>query len=221
MDYKREIEDYTLFINSYFPESLFNKQFNFVRKKTDLLFRSIEMTDIILDYTSYNENINKILLNDYKHLLLKLLYISPVNDSYFLAMTFRGLSESLLRIFLSINVGSDYSLSHIKSLSYRNLWPECNQIAKQIGCKQSLDKLNNIFKDNSIVIHNKDSKQTSINYLENIMENESYSFSLKAYNRILNDITTFTLDFFPIIFDLNYDLFSMNQKHAYKKIYKF
>ncbi|ALV20715.1 hypothetical protein [Carnobacterium antarcticum] len=220
MNYKKEIEDYTLFINSYFPESLFNRQFNFVRKRTDLLFRSIEMTDIVLDYT-YNENIEMELLNDYKHLLLKLLYISPVNDSYFLAMTFRGLSESLLRIFLSINVGSAYSLSYIKSLSYRNLWPECNQISKHIGCKQSLDKLNNIFKDNSNVIHNKNSTQTSINYLENIMENESYSFSLKDYNRNLNDISNFTLDYFPIIFELNYDLFSMNQKHAYKEIFKF
>lgn len=220
MDYRREIVDYKLFISSYFPESAFNRKFNYVRKNTDLLFRSIEMTDIVLDYT-YNENIEPELLNDYKNLLLRLMYISPVNDSYFLAMIFRGLSEALLRIFLSINVGPDYSLSYIKSLSYRNLWPECNQISKHIGCKTNIDKLNNIFKDNSNVIHNKNSKQSTVDYLENIMENDTYSFSIKDYNRNLRDIATFTLDYFPILFDLNYDLFSMNQKHLYKGIFKF
>lgn len=218
MNYPDEIEDYKLFVSSYYPESLFNDQLPALKSRIILIFKAIDMIDVLSDYT-YNEQISNELLNDLKYLLLKLLYVSPINDSYFLALTFRGIAEAELRIFLSVKEGSGYSTEQIKRLSYRDLWSECNQLAKDMNCKIIADKVNNIFKDNSLIIHNKDSSHNTINYLENVMEDQIHSYPLKDYNRNIIDISQFVLDYFTDIFDLNYDLLSMNQKHIFKKIY--
>lgn len=218
MNYENELRSYHQYINAYYPQSLIVTQFRKYQSDFLLVFKSLNMIEVVSDY-SYNECICNDLLADIENLLLKLMYITPTNDSFYISTTFRAISEACLRLFISTSEENNLSTEKIKMLAYRHLWAECKKVKKTEKCKINLDRLNMMFRLNSDEIHNKELIENHIDYLESIMEQEKYSYNYSDFQRNIKDIHEFIVIHLPDLYYINYDLISTPHKHLYRLVF--
>lgn len=187
---------YRTFISVNFPNSIFTKNIMDPKKTTEKqiltsIFKSIQLVTMYSDHEDVSI-IMKSLLLDLKMSIIRLLYILPLNDKFFYSSILRQISELCLKIKYS-EINPDYNYEQISTISYRFLWDECIKLnIKDLPSqKDTLNHINQIYKERSDVIHDKKRKfDNSINYLSILL-----CTSQEQDVKILNKNTSLFLKF--------------------------
>lgn len=175
MDLKSEYKSYLEFMENYFPRSSMSKQAK-VEKIKEIIhfnFKAIKVLDIYFHIDSIDIDTKK-LINDLRFYFMRLLYILPTNDYFFIDVVLRAMSENLLRI-VYISTHENLTYNDVISCNYRKLWKEGIKTTNAFQIyNHSLSNVNRIFGSKSSTIHSSQNEyDNQIKYLVNIMENDT------------------------------------------------
>lgn len=212
---ENEFNDYKKYILAQFPNSVLNTDINDYKKEIILIFKSIKFIEILISEES--DKNKRDLLNDLYHLYFKLLYILPVNDNYFISLSFRGLSEAILRFYL-LQYDSDLPMEKLRRESYRHLWEKVKKTTNYKHLKLSVDQLNTTFGQNSNIIHNKEPSTDIIYFLNQIMCGET-RIKKNTLNSTIKQISVATIDSLFLICNFRFDKLSTHNKRMFKIIF--
>lgn len=213
MDIKREYEKYLLFVETYYPKSSINEENNKLKLK-EIIFAILKTINSLETYSYINKfppNARH-LIADLKMYFLRLLYILPVNDYYFIEALLRSISENLLRIVYSEAFPKE-KIERIKKLQYRDLWKNgIKKTAIFTFYKSALSNVNNIYQQKSDTIHtNQSNYKNEIDYLVNLMI-EGSQIKTKQLRSDVRTLSNFVIVDTRTLFDIKEQDLTLQQK---------
>lgn len=175
MDLKDEYQRYLRFIKNMYPRSSLLKegQLNKFSNIIHINLKAIKLLNTYFEIDCIDQD-TKLLINDLRFYFMRLLYILPTNDFYFIDVILRTMSENILRIiYVTTHEGTSYD--NIITFSHRQLWNngiKCTETYHTY--KEAISSLNRIYGTKSSTVHSSQNKyDNTINYLVNLMEKDT------------------------------------------------
>lgn len=212
-----EYKDYQRFVNTYFPNSGLNENIQFLKKNIKSVFKCLYLIEILKD--SVKSEVSKAqyqIILDSEPIFLRLLYILPAQDKYYVSLGFRATAENILRICL-LSDSEDETIENARNSQYRFLWSSIKEKKVYTDHKLTLDKINDIFGKSSNIIHNKVPETEIINYLEEFMSGTT-SYSINDMNNRLSTITTAFFDIVFSVYPLSYTFLSSHSTRVLRDL---
>ncbi|WP_368252053.1 hypothetical protein [Enterococcus sp. 2201sp1_2201st1_B8_2201SCRN_220225] len=193
----KEFESYKQYCLEYFPKSDFNNEIHFLRKNITRIFKCIYLVQVVKDSVKYGvSDAQYEIVLDSEYILIRLLYILPHQDRYFVFLGFRAIAENILRICWLTE--SSNKIIDARNSQYRFLWSDIKKKKIYKDHKEILNQINDIFGKSSNIIHNKVPEKKIISYLTDLQEGTT-RISNEELNKRINAITS---SFFDIIFSV-------------------
>lgn|GEM_PF-6464402 len=216
-----EYTSYLNFVEEHYPFS------SMVKANSENKFREIVTNSLkaikILEVCNSHEQIHediKILTDDLKMYLLRLLYILPTNDYFFVDTLLSSISENLLRIAYKIAFPTE-SVESIKKLNHKKIWKEgikTNAIYKDHN--EILTGINRIFGDKSSTVHSTQKDyDNQVDYLINLMRKET-KMSLRKLNSDIKVVYNFLSHDLLSLLHINETNLTLQQSIVLKKVTK-
>lgn len=216
--FDREYDAYVEFIKEYFPKSSFLNEIGIYKKNISKIFKAIKMIEVVKDIET-NDDLTTELLDDISLLFSRLLYIMPTNDYYFISVVFRGLSETILKLFYH-QAYPEKSSREVRNINYRNLWGNGIKNSDIYNMhKTHLDKLSSLFVEHSNSIHIKNKLVEPIPFLTSIAEGETKMKSQKLNSHIFQVVLP-VIDYFGILLYMDINKLPMFNRRLYRDILK-
>src|SRR5699024_965595 len=119
MSISEDYEKYLEFVQEYYPKSSMNYsiQSDVFKKIIFTILKTIKLWDLYDDIDEIHSEYRN-MMQDLKMYLIRLLYILPTNDYFFIDSLMRSMSENVLRILYSI-LFPRASAESVATLSYR------------------------------------------------------------------------------------------------------
>lgn len=220
--YRSEITEYKNFCKTFFRDSYILSHFQ--NKQLLLMFQMLTVFNVISDYDVDNSLAVRTQSQKAQESTLRLLYAIPTCEGLFISTCFRQLSEELLKIVYAKAFNCSITSESLSKLKYRHLWNDGVKSAllyqKNSKLKKVLDQINNIFKEKSDSLHSKDSNlNNSTVYLQQIIT-DGTDLSQKNLYSTITIIASFTIDWLPIICNLDINLMTMSQRSSFLEMVK-
>lgn len=202
----KEFESYKEFCLEYFPKSDFNNEIHFLRKSVTRIFKCIYLVQVVKDSVKCEVSEAQYeIINDSEYILLRLLYILPHQDRYFVFLGLRAIAENILRICWLTDSSSN--ISDARNSQYRFLWSDIKKKKIYKDHNEILNQINDIFGKSSNIIHNKVPEKNIISYLTELQEGIT-RISNEDLNKRINTITNTFFDIIFSIYPLNHQTMS-------------
>lgn len=206
------MNEYDIFLKKYFPQINNNPLFNDVYK---LVCKNNILTDIYLKYSKINAERNILFLNRYKWWLNKILLYLPLNDGIGINAAIRYSIEQLLKFFYSICF--KLSIEKINQTSYRHIKEDLKLRNSSIRVKnESLECLYTYYAKYSNDVHDKNTNNREIGFLETIIKSDS-----KFINQVHIDLINITKQFDAImiyLFNITANNLSLAETHQLQRV---
>lgn len=220
--YKGEIIEYKNFCKTFFRDSYILNHFQ--NKQLLLIFQMLTVFGVTSDYDVNNSLAVRTQSKKAQESTLRLLYAIPTCEDLFISACFRQLSEELLKIVYAKTFNNSVTSETLSGLKYRHLWNDgvksTSLYQNDSNFKKILDQINNIFREKSDSLHSKNSNlNNSTVYLQQIIT-DGTDLSRKNLYSTITTISSFTIDWLPILCNFDINLMTMSQRSLFLNMVK-
>lgn len=216
------IKDYMKFVQKNFPHSSVINEFN--TQQFNEVYYSIQKIifhcDLCLDIMSDKGDIA--FIKEIRNSFFELLYIIPLHDTFLTSSVLRGISESVLRFLVYTSI-DNLPYTVVKGFSYSTLkeyfGDETN--IKTHSIQKDAQIYFNLFKTESVAIHNPSASISGHSYLDYFIKENSKVY-LTQLSKLLKKLWLFHIkDLTSFISLKSYNLSLANKIKVEKKLTNF